>query len=286
MRPGTAVRLPNGRHLGYAEYGDPTGAPVLFLHGTPGSRMIGRVVHEQALAAGARIIAPERPGYGLSDYWHAPTVAGWCRTSAALLDGLGIERLAVLGVSGGGPYALAFGSELYERVTAASVVGGVGLVEDSAGLHGVSRLLFRTARLSERLLPFPLFLLTRELYRRPERVAARISAELARQGVDHPWGGRFLLNDFLEGLGRGTHGLAADVARLGRWDFEPESVRVPVFLWHGDRDAEIAVSAARRLAARLPACSAEYVSGEGHLGLLPRQGSRILRELLRRAPDE
>ena len=61
------IRLPDGRQLGYAEYGDPKGMPLLFFHGTPGSRL--RLSHIDPLARdlGVRVVAPERPGFGLSD---------------------------------------------------------------------------------------------------------------------------------------------------------------------------------------------------------------------------
>jgi pimeloyl-ACP methyl ester carboxylesterase len=245
--------------------------------------LTGRVIHEPAREAGARVIAPERPGYGLSDYWRAPTAASWSKVACGLLDVLGFERLPVLGVSGGGPHALGFGKLFPERVSAVGVVSGVCLPEDSCGLHGLSRGLVAAGRISNRLLAMLLRALTREVRRRPDRVAARLDAELARQGVRNPWGGRLLLNDFAEALARGTRGLAADVARLGCWGFDPENVEVPVHLWHGARDAEIDVSAARRLAERLPRCTPRFIAGEGHLGLLPRHGDSIVHELLSRS---
>jgi pimeloyl-ACP methyl ester carboxylesterase len=256
---------------------------VLFHHGTPGSRLIGRSLHEQAAAAGARVIAVERPGYGLSDYWRAPTVASWSTAAVRLLDELEIERLPVLGVSGGGPYALAFGALLGNRVSAVGVISGACAVEDACGLHGFSKWLVSVGRLSRRFPARPLALLTRELRRHPDRIAAHLSAELARQGVEHPWAGRLLLNDFVEAFAVGSRGLAGDIARLGRWGFMPEDVAAPVVLWHGEQDAEIAVDAARRLAGRLPDCRPTFVPAEGHLGLLPRHGGAVVAELLRLA---
>ena len=60
--------LPDGRRLGYTEFGDPLGIPLFAFHGTPGSRFMFRLVHEPARRLGLRIIAPDRPGFGLSDY--------------------------------------------------------------------------------------------------------------------------------------------------------------------------------------------------------------------------
>jgi len=47
-RPDNVVRLRDGRILGYAEYGDPTGRPAFLFHGTPGSRLEGAIAHDVA----------------------------------------------------------------------------------------------------------------------------------------------------------------------------------------------------------------------------------------------
>ena len=87
------IRLPDGRHLGYAEYGDPQGMPLLFFHGTPGSRL--RLSHIGPLArdVGVRVLAPERPGFGLSAFQPKRTLLDWVQDVEVLADRLG-ERLA------------------------------------------------------------------------------------------------------------------------------------------------------------------------------------------------
>ena len=62
------ITLRDGRCLGYAEFGDPRGKPVLFFHGYPGSRWDGAETGQAAERVGVRLIAPDRPGMGLSDY--------------------------------------------------------------------------------------------------------------------------------------------------------------------------------------------------------------------------
>ena len=60
------LRLADGRQLAWAEWGDPRGSPVVFLHPSPGSRMLCPDVHATA-RAGVRLITVDRPGYGGSD---------------------------------------------------------------------------------------------------------------------------------------------------------------------------------------------------------------------------
>jgi len=99
------LRLNDGRLLGYAEFGDPGGTPVMFFHGFPGSRLEGALGHEAAERAAVRMICIDRPGMGLSTFQPGRRMLDWPADVAALADALGIGRFAVGGVSGGGPYA-------------------------------------------------------------------------------------------------------------------------------------------------------------------------------------
>ena len=75
--PQGRIRVPSGRRLGYAEYGDPAGPLVFYFHGTPGSRLDVGVVNDEAVAAGIRLVALERPGIGLSDYKSGRRILDW-----------------------------------------------------------------------------------------------------------------------------------------------------------------------------------------------------------------
>lgn len=106
--PKAASNLPGGRRLGYAEFGDPSGDPVLWFHGAPGGRrqlpLLGRRAAEKLKL---RVVLLGRPGSGLSDPHPYDAIADWATDVTHVADALGAERLAVVGLSGGGPYALA-----------------------------------------------------------------------------------------------------------------------------------------------------------------------------------
>ena len=147
--------LPSGRRLGFAEYGDPSGEVVLWFHGTPGGRrqvpLLGRRAAE---SLGLRVVAVERPGTHLSDPHRYETVAQWATDMACVADSLGAERLGVVGLSGGGPYALACGAAppLAGRVAAVGVLGGVvPTVGPEASATGVIDLARRFAPVLSRL---------------------------------------------------------------------------------------------------------------------------------------
>jgi pimeloyl-ACP methyl ester carboxylesterase len=73
-----------------------------------------------------RVLCPDRPGIGRSDPHPERTIPGYANDVNALVDAMGFERFAVLGYSGGGPYALACGAKLSERVSAVGNMAGLG----------------------------------------------------------------------------------------------------------------------------------------------------------------
>jgi pimeloyl-ACP methyl ester carboxylesterase len=118
MPTAQTLTMPDGRAVGYADYGPLDATPVLWCHGGPGSRLEPTASAAEASAAGFRLIGVDRPGYGVSTPWPGRTIAGWVPDGLAVLDALGVERAIVLGVSTGGAYALALAAAAPERVTA------------------------------------------------------------------------------------------------------------------------------------------------------------------------
>jgi pimeloyl-ACP methyl ester carboxylesterase len=133
------LRLPDGRLLGFAEYGDPGGVSCLDLHATPGSRLDPRVLFARSPVAmsGIRLVAVDRPGFGVSGRQPGAGFDDFPCDVVAVADHLGLDRFAVLGVSGGGGYALACAYAVPERVRAA-VAGGMTPVSGPADWRGLA----------------------------------------------------------------------------------------------------------------------------------------------------
>ena len=119
--------LTDGRKLGYGEYGGPTGQPVSYVPGFPSSRIEGAALDPEASRVGARIIAIDRAGYGLSSPHKERTLLSHAQDVEALTNHLGLQRYGVLGISGGGTYALACARALpVEKLRAVAIVCGLG----------------------------------------------------------------------------------------------------------------------------------------------------------------
>jgi pimeloyl-ACP methyl ester carboxylesterase len=110
------LSTPDGRVIGYADYGPERGTAVLWCHGGPGSRLEPAAVAAAASDAGLRIIGIDRPGYGLSSPIPERTIADWVPDGLAVADALGIDQFVTVGCSTGGAYALALAALAPSRV--------------------------------------------------------------------------------------------------------------------------------------------------------------------------
>jgi pimeloyl-ACP methyl ester carboxylesterase len=276
------LRLADGRWLGYVEYGDPAGQPVFLFHGLPGSRLQHHPDTTIAARLGARLIALDRPGFGLSDPHHRRTLPDWPADVAALADHLGIQRFAVVGVSGGGPYAAVCAWRLAERLTS------VGLVSSLApgsrrGMNWVPALLFELGQLGDWALKPPAHLIAHFARRHPAHYLAFVQRRLPaadQRLFAQPAVRAMFCTDLATAFQRGPWGAIRDVVLLGQpWGFPLADIRVPVRLWHGERDTIVPVRMGRHLAATIPHCQARFLADAGHF-LVIEHWRTILAEVL------
>lgn len=268
-----------GTSLAYATYGDPEGTPVVFLHGTPGSRLLGGVLDSAARDRGVRVLSPDRPGYGHSELPDGLrlTSAGWI--VEALADAVDAARLAVVGFSGGAPYALAAAATVPRRVRSVDLVSGTPPPAFVARRPFSQRLLAVLAESAPSLLGAGFALQSRLAARLPASVVA--SQYTAEEGdVDLPAPvARRVKADLREAFVRGTAGAVIDSRLFARpWPFEFEAVSRPVRLWHGTEDGLAPIEAVRAFAAALPDARLTGFERVGHLGTLLRARPRVVGE--------
>lgn len=268
------ITLSDGRRLSYAEYGDPDGVPVFYFHGTPGGRIEGRFLEDAATAERVRLIALDRPGYGLSDFKHNRTIDEWPDDVRELADALGIQRFAVIGLSGGGPHAEACALRLADRLTSATIVSGAGSPAAMLdGRTGIRRWLTRAGLWLTPLAAWWIALWTAfwASRLRPWMIPRSIDPKvLARPGVRET-----MAEGVRDALRPGGRAIAQDLTLFTRpWGFAAADIgsgtaHPRIFLWHGDADHIVPVSIGRYFARVIPGCEATFVPGAGHLMIIP-----------------
>lgn len=281
---GAAVPLPDGRQLSYRALGPADGNPVLYMHGAIGSPLRRCEQLERLIAAHRiRYIAVERPGFGASTPSSGRTIASFAADAAALIDRLDAERVSVVGVSAGAPYALACAALIPERVRSVAVVSCTPHTRAPHTDPGMSRRL----RLALGLLAA-----------RPGAARA-IGARLCDAATAHPalvqravargaGGGGLGREDanetatrsVLAVLGAGVDGMVDDYLTACRpWGFDPAAIERPVSIWHGAEDRITPSRASRALAAAIGSSSLRIVPGEGHF-FMRRRLEEIVTPLL------
>lgn len=282
------VTLGDGRRLAYAEWGDPGGTPVLYCHGFPGSRLEARLADRPARELGIRLVAPDRPGLGRSPFLGGRRLGDWPADLAGLADVLGIDRFDLLGVSGGGPYALACGERLADRVRRIAIACGLGEFSGpraTAGMNPAAALgvnLYRYApALAQRVY---LHAIGPLLGRHPEaifRVLVGAAGPADQAVLADPLVRGAIVASFAEAFHAGAAGPAYELGLFTTaWDIDPARVSVPVQLWHGDADRTVPVAMGRRHAERLPRVEPHFIAGEGHFSLIVRYMRTILAALV------
>jgi pimeloyl-ACP methyl ester carboxylesterase len=286
MREGTLI-LPDGRRIGWLEEGAPDGRAVFAFHGLPGSRRQRHPDATLAHAAGARVIHLERPGFGWSTRAPGRRLRDWPRDVAVCADALGIERFAIVGISGGGPYAVACLHALGARLVRAAVVSGVGPPGSMPkGMAPLGQLGFVLAPRWPGLLSAVLSPLVLLALRSPEHYLAGMAAHMDiadRPILARPAVRAMFAEDFQAAFAQGIRPTVDDLALLtSPWGFAPGPPPCPVAFWHGTADRMVPASASDALSAAMPGAELHRLPGAGHFAVFDRW-AEVLAWLMREA---
>jgi len=243
------IMLPDGRALGYAQYGDPSGKPLIFFHGSPSSRYLRHPDDKRTSSLNVRLITVERPGYGLSDQQPGRTLLGWPEDVKVLADHLELNLFSVAGISGGGPYAAACAYKIPERISKAGIISGVGPTAAEETIKGLYWLLQNPQRNIENYF--------QKIYRQ--------SSQPDREIIRQPEMKSMFTRSWQEGTRNGIHGFAQDGIIFSKpWGFQLKDIHTRVYIWHGDQDTSTPLSMARYTAEQIPDCQLKVIPGKGH----------------------
>ena len=276
------IKLQDGRTLGYAEYGPPSGYPVFYFHGFPSSRLDWQLFNQDEVhqELKVRIIAPDRPGYGLSDYQKGRTLLNWPADVLKLAYALQIDRFAVLGISGGGPYAAACAFKIRDRLIKTGIVCGMGPSDAPGMKDGGSWKLPGTPSIIRSVI---LKLTSMGIQRDPDQLIARSKetfSEPDQQLLAQPALAAIFLDGMREAFRQGVKGANHEAVMYTRsWGFNLHDIQAGVHLWHGEQDLNVPISVGRYTAETIPNCEAKFFVNEGHVTLPHNHIGEILSTL-------
>lgn len=238
------------------------GPAVLLVHGSPGDWRQARPVAE-LLAADHTVVSVTRPGYGRTPLRTGRTIDEQAQAYAALLDALAVDRVTVVGVSGGGPSSAAFSRLFPERTAGLVLVSAVcpdllalpALARRVAAVPGVWEALWVPTRFNERRkLRGGFDELTNLTPAEVDAVLARpvARADLRRYVLERP--------SVLRGPG-----LRNDIVQCWAARRQPVPTwSVPTVILHGDQDVVVPLPHAQAYASRISGARLEVFPGWGH----------------------
>jgi pimeloyl-ACP methyl ester carboxylesterase len=280
-KPDRTVWAPDGRRLPVRVLGDPAGAPVFFMHGTPGSRLGPHPRSQLLHHLGVRLIAYDRPGYGGSDRLPLRQVAHAAADVKAIADDLCIDTFSVVGRSGGGPHALACAALLPDRVKRVAVLVGLAPrhaegLDWYAGMTESNQREYTIAESGVLELAKAIETSAEQIRNDPARLLRDLGPELPlpdwRVVADN--GIRVgMRRNFAEAVQRSGAGWVDDARSFTQdWGFDPADILVETLLWHGAQDVFSPVAHTHWLARTIPGAIERIVQDAAHfsaIGELP-----------------
>jgi pimeloyl-ACP methyl ester carboxylesterase len=268
------IKLKDGRNLAYLEYGKSDGDPVMIFHGTPGSKAWFLEDDQQSFDLGLRLISTDRPGYGTSDPKKGRTVLDWTDDVEELADQLGIDRFAVMGVSGGGPYAAACAYKIPQRLQNVTMVASSTPFfkgKNPKSMVKANRIGFNLGKYAPWILRLGYKAQKNMIQKKPEKYL-----ELMKKSYNYlpDWDLQFLQTEeqlrgmmmhLSEALRVSVNEPANEIKLLTQpWGFNPEDIMIPVQIWHGEVDNLAPYEEILKFIPKLALCNFNSVPLAGH----------------------
>ncbi len=252
------LKLPDGRQLCFAEYGDPKGQPIFVFHGNPNSRLLWSVIPGSPFLPDVRLIAPDRPGFGQTDFKKdITTLQNWPNDITALADSLGIKKFAVFGPSGGGPYALSCAWKIPDRLTSVGIFASVGpfIPETDKNIAAPVRMMWAKAPKLPGLFKLQMKLfawLARKYPKLYIKMILKEFSETDRKVYERLNIAELIQVDRNEGYRQGGIGTWYDAMIPGNWPIPLNEIKTKVYLWQGEEDISVPLSMGQYMAEKLP----------------------------------
>ena len=241
MKKENIIQLSDGKRMCYAEYGKPDGIPVLLFHGNPGVRLSWGLYPDFPYLDNIRIIAPDRPGYGKTDY-KKNALDKWPDDILELTEHLNIKKFHLFAPSGGGPYALACAWKIPERLLSVGLFGNVGpFHEDSVtGVNKPVKLLWKVANPLFGLIKLQNRIMANMARKNPSKLAELLSdlelSENDKKITEKPEIQKIFSAVFPESYLQNGIGSAYDVTLPKNWNIPLNEIRTKITIWQAEDD--------------------------------------------------
>lgn len=281
------LTLPDGRKLSYMEFGAKDGHPLFYFHGTPASCYESLIAGEEILARfNLRIIAPNRPGVGQSDFQKNRGFSDWPEDVLSLADHLGIPKFSIVGNSGGGGYTLVCAAKIPQRLLSAAVISGAWQMNSSIGKKTLKKPFSIFWFVADKL-PFimPLMLgLMRLSIKEPKKKALKTSTafmpEADFETLQEKDRAEVLAMALREGLSS-FKGAACDIKLYVRpMDFDLNEITFPITFFHGEKDQNVPFALAKSMIPKIKNSTLVSYADEGHLSTFSNHFPEIVQALL------
>ena len=283
------ITLCNGSRLCYAEYGADNGSPLLYFHGWPSSRLQARTLDLLGKELGLTIYAPDRPGMGQSEHIQKRTLEDFPGFMSDFLAQIGIyEKVHLLGISGGGPYALATACALNGQIASTSIVSGAPPLADfqnTKGMNGTYRMLLKLRpflpALIKPAIPFTKWAASKTYADPPLSWFVQTLAPADKKLFLEDKATLFALDSFREAFINDAPGIITDADTYSApWNLDYSHISHPVHFWHGTADRNLPFYMAEHLAAQIPNSIPHWLRDEGHYSVPIQYSREILQAVL------
>ncbi|UCC21134.1 MAG: alpha/beta hydrolase [Promethearchaeota archaeon] len=288
------ITLKDGRKLGYAEFGISEGKPVFYFHGHGSSRLEPKMYGFDDNQFNVRLISIDRPGRGFSDFKENRKILDWPDDVVEIADTLNIQKFAVLGGSGGCPYALVCALKIPERLTHCGIVSGLG--PTVLGLEGMDKGKQKELNLAKNkpgLLTKLYKIIQKKILKMKDQTLEELKKTFQKRSKNLPEPDKKIMVDpdkiplyvelMAEPFRQGIRGVIHDLKLLSLdWGFNLKEIpsSIKVFLWHGELDTSVPVRMGRLICEAIPNCTSKFYPNEAHISTAINHIEEILDALM------
>ncbi len=261
----------NGKSVCFAQYGDLAGSPLVYFHGWPSSRLEAKKYDPIAKKLGIRIIAPDRPGYGRSDFVPGSSFLDWAKITTELASALSIRKFSIVGNSGGGPYAVLCAYYIPHKIHKLGITVGLAPTNIDGVLEGMAlwnKIIWR----SYHYVP-PLLFLSPLIHYLKQTLFPRDVSEAYPAKKDNDYFTYELKQAYIENrreaYRQGIWGASHDLKLYtSAWNIDFKKIHSKVFLWYGALDKNVSIAMGEFYRDHIPSSKLIVFPKCGHMVLL------------------